>query len=176
MIFKELIEKITPIFLEHKFKVTDQSNNYIKFESGTIVFTFAYDIRERSFYTYFGKKESSNLIDLSLVMNKEVFNIDPLSYNHSSEIEYLIYFLTEPGLPLLKGDMELLKKAEEYSRQKNQEYNNKLMLQQKIDYLNTTWESKKYNDYIKCFEKVDKDLLPESYEKKYRIALKKINT
>src|SRR4030095_4237992 len=172
MIFKDFIEDIAPIFLENKFRIIEQFENYIKFESDTVTFTFTYDKRERSLYTYFGRKDS-NLIELSGNLDKEVFNADASFYKEDSVKDNLMYFLTGPGLLLLKGDMTLMKRAEDYSKQRNKEYHNKIILQQKINSLDASWKYKEYNDYIKCFESTDKSLLPESYAKKYAIAIKK---
>ena len=45
---------------------------------------------------------------------------------------------------------------------------------QNIQYADQAWREKDYSNFVKCIERIDKDLLTNAYSKKYKIALDKL--
>jgi len=172
MRYDDIIIAISPIFFKHGFVIAESSINYTKFESSSVTFTFAFDQRENSFFTYLGRKNGYQS-PLSDNVTRDVFQEDISSYKERSVEENLIHFFTGKGLPILKGDENILNNLELYSKKRNKEYHEQLMHQQKISLADNAWKNRDYIDFIKHIDSIDKNLLPGSYLKKYQIALSK---
>jgi hypothetical protein len=85
----------------------------------------------------------------------------------------LISFLKTSGKLIVSGDKEIFKKLNEFSERQSREYTKQIIHLQNMQGADKAWTQKDYINFIKCIDRTDKDLLPASYLKKYKIAVDK---
>lgn len=173
MKFDDVIKSISPIFLEHGFSISDHSRNYIRYESDVVAFTFAFDSIENAFYVAAGYKDRILIELLDNQLMQEVFGA--VNYSGQKQLidEYLVHFLKGRGHELLRDNSAVLDKLEAYSTRRAKEYTESILKQQTLKAADNAWINKDYPSFIKLLDTIDKNTLPESYLKKYRIAVSK---
>ena len=173
MNFEEITYELTPFFLSHEFEVKESLKSFIKYESKYVTLTVGYDIRDNSISTFAGKK-GQFLTELFGDVLSKFFGYNITLCNDGHFTENLIHFLNDKGNPILKGDLNILNKLEEYSYQLADDYTNKLVTRQNLNDADKAWTANNYLEFMKSVDKVEQKYLPQSYLKKYQIASKKV--
>ena len=171
MQFKEFIEQISPLLLEHGFDVTEQSNNFTQFDSDSVRVTFTYDPLERQYYTHVGYKDSQ-MSELDSRTLNDLFEFESAS-GGLTPVDFLSFFKGK-GFQLLQCNTEVFDRLQSYTLKRSQEFTNKIIEQQYLQSADYAWRAKDYQKFIQSIDHLDKNRLPDSYIKKYAIALKKI--
>ena len=107
---------------------------------------------------------------------KAVFNDDSFQLQSTLTIENLIYLFRNKGKSIILGDKETFKKFVDFSDEQSREITNKIIHLQNIQWADEAWTQKDYSNFIKFIDKANRELLPTSYLKKYKIALDKSNS
>jgi hypothetical protein len=171
MQFNEFIEQISSLLLEHGFDVTEQSNNFIQFDSDSVRVNFAYDPLERQYYTHVGYKDGHMSEHDSKVLN-DIFQFESAS-GGLTPVDFLTFFKGK-GFPLLQHNTEDLDRLQSYTLKRSQEFTKQIIEQQLLQSADFAWRAKDYQNFIQGINHLDKNNLSDSYKKKYSIALKKI--
>jgi hypothetical protein len=177
MNFNKLIfDKLDSIFQKHNLQVVEQFENYVKFKSEKSIVVISHAERENSNSLYIGPNEDF-LYPINENVLKKVFNsvlriekVTPEAFISNLEL-----FFKREGNSLLDGDIEKINAIKSYIHKESEEYTVKLMQRQNLDAANKAWEEGNFKDFIKYLDKMDKEQLSLSYEKKYKIAQQKLN-
>jgi hypothetical protein len=172
MNFDQSIHPLTEFLTGNNFSVTKSEQHYIEYSSKSAIITIAYAKLEYLFYTHVGQ-ESKSLVELTPIAVKDVFKDDRFQFQSTLTIDNLISFLKTSGNLIVLGDKETFKKLNEFSERQSREYTRRIIHLQNIQGADNAWSQKDYTKFINCIDKVEKDLIPESYIKKYKIALNK---
>jgi hypothetical protein len=173
MNFEKSINPLTEFLIEKRFSVMNKSLNFIEYSSNSATITVAYASLEYLFYIYVGQN-SKSLIELTPIAIEEVFKDTSFQLQSTLTIENIISFLKANGKSIVLGDKKIFKELNEFSERKSREYINQIIQLQNIENADKYWTQKDYTNFIKCIDKTEKDLLPESYLKKYKIAMDKL--
>ncbi len=90
-------------------------------------------------------------------------------------IDNLISFLTTSGNSILLGDKKILQKLVDFSEHQSRVYARTATHLQHLQDADRAWSEKNYINFIKCIDEMKKELLPQSYLKKYKIATDKVH-
>lgn len=173
MNFEASIHPLTEFLADNSFSVTKKEQHFIEYSTNSAVITVAYANLEYVFYTHVGQN-SKSLIELTPIVVKEVFGQDSFQHQSTLTIDNLILFLSGDGKAIVLGDQKIFKELIEFSERKSKEYTRQIIKLQNIQGADKAWIQKDYADFVKCIDRIEKDLLPESYLKKYEIALHKL--
>jgi hypothetical protein len=173
MNFEELIYPLTELLIDNHFSVTNKSPHLIEYSSNFATIRIAYANLEKLFYTYVGQNPTS-LIELTPTSAKEVFNDNRFQFQSTLTIDNLISFLQGNGKAILSGDKNAFIKLNEFSERQSKEYTRRIIQSQNIQSADEAWIQKDYVNFVRFIDKTEKHLLPESYLKKYKIALGKL--
>lgn len=172
MNFDQSTYPLTEFLTDNNFSVTKKEQHFIEYSSKSAIITIAYANLEYLFYTHVGQ-DSKSLVELTPIVVKEVFKDDRFQLQSTLTIENLISFLKTSGKLIVSGDKEIFKKLNEFSDGQSREYTRRIIHLQNIQGADKAWTQKDYANFIKCIDRAEKDLLPESYLKKYKIAVDK---
>ncbi|UAY53041.1 hypothetical protein [Ferruginibacter albus] len=173
MNFEQSIFPLTEFLIDNKFSITKKEQYFIKYSTNSVVITIAYVNLEHLFYIHVGQN-SKSLIELTPISIKEVFEDDNFRLQSSLTIDNLISFLKGIGKCLLLGDKKIFKALNEFSESQVTKYTKQIIQSQNIKAADKAWGQKDYVAFIKCIDRTEKELLAESYLKKYRIAVNKL--
>jgi hypothetical protein len=173
MNFEETIHPLTKYLVENNFFVKNKFLHFIEYAKDSATITVAYDNREYLFYTHVGQN-SKSLVELTPVAIKMVFNDDSFQFQSTLTIDNLISFLSGSGKLIILGTKDIFEKLTDFSKKQSGEYTKQIIYLQNIKGADEAWAQKHYSDFIKCIDRIDKDLLSNSYLKKYKIALDKL--
>lgn len=173
MNFDESISPLTEFLTENNFSVTNKSLHFIEYSSSSAIVTVAYSSLEYLFHTHVGQN-SKSLIELIPIVVKEVFKDDSFHFQSTLTIDKLISFLKGTGKSIVAGDPKMFKELTEFSERQSGEYTKQIIHLQNIQCADKAWIQKDYVNFIKYIDKTEKTLLPESYLKKYKIAVDKL--
>jgi hypothetical protein len=173
MNFEQSIYPLTEFLTDNNFSVTKKEQHFIEYSTNSAIITVAYANLEYLFYTHVGQ-DSKSLIELTPIAVKEVFKDDSFLFQSTLTIDNLISFLSGVGKPIILGDKIKFKELNEFSERQSREYTQRIIQVQNIQGADNAWKQKDYINFIKCIDRTEKDLLPESYLKKYKIAVDKL--
>ena len=173
MNFEESIHPLTEFLTNNNFSVTYKSPHFIKYSSNLVTITIAYANLEYLFYTHVGQN-SASLMELTSIEIKEVFNDGSFQYQPTLSIDNLILFLKTSGESILSGDPNTFKKLNEFIERQSKEFIKQITHEQNVQGADRAWRQKDYMEFIKCIDSAERDLLAESYLKKYKIAVNKL--
>jgi hypothetical protein len=173
MNFEESIYPLTEFLIGKNFNVSVKSHYLVEYSSNSVLIRVVYDNHEHLFYTYVGKK-STSLFELTPLTIKEIFKDYSFKYQTTLTIENLISFFNISGKSILAGNEKVFKKLNEFYEQASKKYTKQLLQYQNIQLADEAWLQKDYANFIKSIDKTEKTLLPESYLKKYKIAIAKL--
>ena len=173
MNFEELIYPLTEYLADNNFSVTNKSLHLIEYSSNFATIRIAYANLEHLLYTYVGQS-SKSLIELTPTAAKEVFNDDSFQFQSTLTIDNLISFLKGNGKSIVSGDKNAFLELNEFSKRQSKEYTRQIIQSQNIQSADKAWIQRDYINFIKFIDKTEKNLLPESYLKKYKIAVYKL--
>src|SRR5205809_876526 len=107
MTFEEVISRLTPFLQQRGFRISETFQNYIRYESPAVTYTFSYDEKEKSFSSFVGRRNGHmTLLSSDVLIN--VFQEDLSSYKNGSVADNEIYFLQGSGQGLIVGDQRIL--------------------------------------------------------------------
>lgn len=173
MNFNETILTLTQYLQKNHFSIANSSHHFIKYSSDSVTITVAYNDLEHLFYTHVGDK-NSQLIELTPAAVKAVFNEPSFEFQSTLTIENIISFLQDKGQPILFGDIVKLKELKEFSDNRSREFTEHIVHLQHLKSADFAWKRKDYQHFIESIQKTNQNILPESYHKKYKIALDRI--
>lgn len=173
MNFEESIFPLTEFLTDNNFSVTYKSLHYVEYSSNFATITIAYNNLEHLFYTHI-EPDSKSLIELTPIAVKEVFKDDSFQFQSTLTIDNLISFLKSGGKSILSGDQNTFRELNEFSERKSREFTRQITQLQNIQGADKAWIQKDYSNFINYIDRTEKDLLPHSYLKKYKIAVEKL--
>jgi hypothetical protein len=173
MNFEESIYPLTEFLLDNNFSVTKKSVHFIEYSSSSATISVAYASLEYSFYIHAGQN-SKSLTELTPIAIKEVFKDDSFRFQSTLTIDNLMSLLKTTGKSIVIGDKDVFNALEEFADNRSREYTRKIVELQNIQWADNAWIQKDYLNFIKFIDKTEKNLLPESYQKKYKIAVDKL--
>lgn len=173
MNFEESIYPLTEYLIDNKFSVTNKSPHFIKYSSSSATISVAYDNLEYLFYIHVGEN-SESLTELTPMMIKEVFKDGSFQFQSTLAIDNLISFLKAAGKSIVVGDKKIFKELKAFSERQSKAFTKQIIQLQNIEGADKAWTQKDYTNFIKCIDRTEKDLLPKSYLKKYKIAIDKL--
>ncbi len=172
MNFEQSIYPLTEFLTDNNFSVAYKEQHFIRYSTNSTIITVAYANLEYLFYTHVGQ-DSKSLVELTPIAVREVFKDDSFQFQSTLTIENLILFLKTSGKLIISGDKKIFKELIEFSERQSKEYTRQINHSQNIQGADKAWKQKDYLNFIKCIDRTEKDLLPESYLKKYKIAVDK---
>lgn len=172
MNFEQSTYPLTEFLTSNGFLVTNKEQHFIRYSTNSTVITVAYASLEYLFYSHVGQ-DSNSLVELTPLAVREVFKDDSFQFQSTLTIENLVSFFKKSGKQILSGDEKIFKELIEFSERQLKEYTRQINHLQNIQGADKAWTQKDYLNFIKCIDRTDKDLLPESYLKKYKIAADK---
>jgi len=173
MNFEQSIHPLTEFLTDNNFSIAYKEQHFITYSSNSAVITVAYASIEYLFYTHVGQNAKS-LIELTPITVKEVFDNNSFQFQSTLTIENLIAFLKTDGKSIVLGDKKIFVELKEFSERQSREYTRQIIHLQNVQGADKAWIQKDYAQFIKCIERTEKNLLPESYSKKYKIAVDKL--
>ena len=173
MNFEDSIYPLTEFLTTNDFLVTKREQHFIQYSTNSAIITVAYASLEFVFYTHIGQ-DSKSLIELTPIAVKEVFGDDRFQFQSTLTVDNLISFLKTAGRSVMLGDKKTFEKLNEFAEHRSREYTRKITHKQNIQDADKAWTVKDYTNFIKYIDRTEKDLLPKSYLKKYKIALDKL--
>ena len=172
MNFDQAIDPLTEFLTENNFSVVYKEQHFIKYSSNSAIITVAYASHEYLFYTHVGQKTKS-LTELTPIAVNEIFKDDSFKLQSTLTIDNLIYFLKGVGKSIVLGDKKIFEVLIKFSEKQSKEFTKQIIQLQNIGGADKAWIQKDYEGFIKCIDRTEKDLLPEIYLKKYKIAVDK---
>jgi hypothetical protein len=173
MNFVHSIHPLTDFLTENNFAITKEEHHFIEYSKNSTVITIAYDNLEHAFYVHVGQS-SKSLIELTPIVIKEIFGQDDLQFQATLTVDNLISFLKNTGREIILGNEKIFDKLEEFSSQRSKEFTKQVTQLQNTLCADNAWKQKDYSAFVKHIDRTEKGLLPESYLKKYKIALDKL--
>ncbi len=173
MNFEESTLPLTELLLKNGFSVSKSSINCKEYFLGSILISIFYNEREHLLFIQIGSDHNS-LNELSPEVVKSVFNDDQYRLQSTLTIDNLVSFLKAKGQSILSGDISKINEINEFSFKQSREYTADLIYLQNLKVVDKAWNEQNYSDFIKGIDKIDHKRLPESYLKKYKIAVGKL--
>lgn len=173
-----IVKKLDSLFTKYGLEVTEQSNDFIKYESQRLIITLIHNHRENLSTLYIGKDDRNLLmIDGNIIKKFFYYNLDRIFIIPEKTIDdfvnNLLVFFNGKGKKLLAGDELLILKIEKFLEDANFEYTVNLAERQYIEAAKKAWENGNYWEVINNLKRVNKSHLPASLQKKLKIAEKK---
>lgn len=171
LVFKEL----GIIFKSNNLHIIEQSNNHVKLKSKSLVITLIHDERENSNGIYVGSNEDF-LYPVNEFILKNAFNSNVKIDNVTPEVflNSLCIFFENDGKSLISGNQYALEVIKKYVYNASETYTDLIVNTQILEAANKAWDKRNYKEFIIYIDKLDKQILPESYLLKYKIAIKKL--
>jgi hypothetical protein len=173
MNFEQSIYPLTEFLTENDYSVANKSLHFIEYSSNSATITVAYVSLEYLFYIHVGRN-SKSLIELTPMVIKEVFKDEKFQFQSTLTIDNLITFFKGVGKAIVLGDKKIFTELSEFSERQSKEYTKRIIHLQNIQWADKAWTEKDYVGFIKSIDKTEKTLLHESYLRKYRIAVDKL--
>lgn len=173
MNFEQSIYPLTEFLAGNNFSVTQQGQHFIEYCSKSAIITITYSNLEHLFYPHIGQDPES-LVELTPTLMKEFFKDDRFQLQSTLTIENLISIFKTSGKLIVLGDKQTFNKLSEFSERLSREYARQILHLQNIQMADKAWNQKDFSIFINCIDKTEKDLLPMSYSKKYKIAMDKL--
>ena len=173
MNFEQSIYQLTKFLTDNDFLVTKKEEHFIEYSTKSTIITVAYSNLEYLFYTHVGQ-DSKSLVELTPIAVKEVFKDDSFKLQSTLTIDNLISFLKTTGKFIVLGDKKIFEKLNKFSEYQSRQYTRQIIHSQNIQGADNAWTQKNYINFIKFIDRTEKDLLLESYFKKYKIAVDKL--
>lgn len=173
MNFEQSIYPLTEFLANNNFSITKKEQHFIEYSTNSAIIIAAYANLEYLFYNHVGQN-SKSLVELTPIAVKEIFKDDSFQLQSTLTIENLIFFLKTVGKSILLGDKKIFKELNDFSERQSRECTKQIIQLQNIQGADKAWTQKDYINFIKCIDRTEKDLLPESYLKKYKIAIDKL--
>jgi hypothetical protein len=176
---KSIIDRIFPILSKHKYRIVDEVENFIKFQSEMLTIAISYDFREDARMLSIGRTEErmffldGNLIQKFFIPQLEQVLIVP-EVTQEDFIQNLITFFEGRGKSLISGDAEILWEVERYVKQSAEDYTKNIMHTQNLKEADKAWELKDYAGFINVLGKMNLVELPKSWQLKYKMAQEKL--
>jgi len=167
MTFAEEIQPIIDYFSRNNYTVSEQWPDYVQLESNKAQFVFSKDPRDNAISIFVGPHELHDEII------EKIFKIK-LEHDVSFS-ESLIQFFEGPGKSLLNGDQSVLENIKQVSDELAAAYTSEILLKQKINTLDSLWQTKDYSRFIKLMDQTDQESLPRHYQLRYNIAKKQLH-
>lgn len=172
MNFEQAIYPLTEFLFDNNFLVAYREQHFIRYFKNSTTITVAYASLEYLFYTHVGQN-SKSLIELTPAAIKTVFNDDSFQFQSTLTIDNLISFFKGKGKSIVSGHKDVFQRLIDFSDQQSKEFTKELIQLQNIQGADKAWRHKDYLSFIRCIDRTDKELVPESYLKKYKIAVDK---
>lgn len=173
MNFEQSINPLTEFLTDNNFSVTKKEQHFIEYSTVSAIITVAYADLEYLFYTHVGQ-DSKSLVELTPVAIKAVFGDNSFHLQSTLTIDNLISFFKTNGKPIILGQREIFKALNDFSEGQSREYTRQIIHLQNVQGADKAWTQKDYTSFIECIDRTEKNLLPESYLKKYKIATDKL--
>lgn len=170
MQFRDFIYYVLPLLENNGFRITETLQNYVRLDSEAVVIALSYNPREYQYYIQAGPKKDE-LYELDAKALKAVFGFDTGELHPA---DYFIKFFQQHDNPLLHNNTDALHRLKNYCLQRSQEYWEKLIEGQQLQAADSAWKQKDYRTFINAIGKLDFTRLAPSYQKKYSIALAKV--
>ncbi len=174
---KLIINHVYPILLKYKYRIVDQAENFVKFQSKKLTIMISYDFQEKLRMLSIGRNEKSmflldgNLIKKFLIPQLDQVFIIP-EITEEDFIKNLITLFEGNGQQLINGDAELLWEIEKYVRISSEEYTREILISQNLKDADEAWMIKDYKGFISVMDKMDIIKLSKSWQFKYKMAKK----
>ena len=172
MNFEQSIYPLTEFLSENGFSVTYREQHFISYSSKSTIITVAYAHLEYLYYTQEGLKEGT-LVELIPKVVNDVFQDDRFLRQSTLTIENLISFFKSSGKSIITGDENIFMNLADYTKRQSAEFTRQINHLFNIEQAGKAWKLKDYVSFIKYIDLAEKDMLPESYFKKYKIAVDK---
>ncbi len=174
MEFNTLIkEELLPILEKVDFRLSQEFENIIRFESSFLQINIVYNDYEKSNFIEVGNKNNI-LYPLNDSVVKNVFKselpIDQVTPNIFVRNLGLI-FEKSPGLEILKGN---IKKLVDYVEKESNDYTLEIVQRQTLETASKAWEKNNYKAFVKIIDEIGIEKLPKSYQLKYKMAKQKV--
>jgi hypothetical protein len=173
-----IITKLFPILQKYGFEVVDEFNNYVKFESDNLVVVICRDVRENSNLFSLGRRGSNRFFIDGNIMKKffnfdfeKVFILPERSIKDFTD--NMLVFFKQKGEVLFNEKCEILLDIENSAKQQSKKYTSILLMEQTMDVASRAWEAKDYLAFIDSIDKIGVNILPISYQLKYKLAKEK---
>ena len=173
MNFNETISPLSQFLMSNYFSIAGNSQHFIEYSSGSVIISLAYDNIDHLFYVHIGQDQDL-LTELTPSAIKTVFDEESFQFQSTLTIENLISFLKGKGKPIILGDTTKLQELKEFADTRAKEFTENIMHLQHLKGADFAWERKDYHRFIECIQKTNQNILPQSYLKKYKIALARI--
>jgi hypothetical protein len=168
--FDSVIKGLKPLFEKHGFNIVDRSKSYVRFDSKSVSVIFGYNERERSNFVFVGVR-GQDPHELDKKNLKDVFGYD--TETHLLD-RFLSDFLSDKGNGILVGDLAILRKLDEYQKERSSVYTDNLIKRQHLNIADKAWDKKDYLTFVRHIDLIGKENLPKSYTLKYKMASGKI--
>lgn len=173
MNFEQSIYPLTEFLIDNNFSVAYKEQHFIRYTTKSAIITVAYANLEYLIYTHVGK-DLETLVELTPNVVKEVFKDDSFQYQSTLTTKNLISFLKSTGKLIVSGDKKIFKELTEFSERQSRDYTRQIIHSQNMKDADNAWTRKDYMNFIKCIDRVEKELLTGSYLKKYKMAVDKL--
>lgn len=177
MKFNELIQFVLePIFAKYGFHMESHSSNEVLYKSSHLEIRIVYNPWEKSSILWLGR-DNHDKVEVTNELLKEVFKSDiKLALLPEDKfINNIRLFFENEGKLFLENNQRMIEEIEAYSKKRNEEYTNDLILRQTLELANNAWENKNLSVFIELINRIGLSKIPESYIMKYNIAVKAQN-
>ena len=170
-----ITEKLHSLFTTYGLKLTEQLSSNIKYESDDLIVGLTYNSRESS-NTLWVRRRQSQEVEIDNQVLLEHFNSDLKLSNlpKTTFLNNVFLFFMSDGEKLLKESEAAMISLEKFNEQRSTEYTLNLIERQYLEAAKTAWDDGNYSDFLKYSNKLDKDNLPPSFRKKYKISKQRI--
>ena len=174
---QRIFQKLATVITAYNLNIVEERSYYLKLQSNYIVIVFIHNELEGSSALLLGgNNEKVHMVEIDNEVLKSFFDSD-LKLSQvpvDAFIDNLVLFFGHEASPLLKGDVSLIKKLEEFDSDRSKKYTHVLLERQNLTVADKAWKNGDYKEFIKIIDQFNKDLLPSSYQMKYKIANRKI--
>jgi hypothetical protein len=164
------------LFIEHGLKVTEQSKYIVRYESNDLIISLIHNPREHSNTLWIGRK-NFNEVEIDNQIMRDYFSSDLKLGNlpQGAFVKNVFLFFMGDGKKLLERSEHAFICLEKLTDKGAKEYTTKLVEKQNLEAANKAWTDGNYSDVVKYLENINKDDLPRSFRKKYKIAQQRSN-
>jgi hypothetical protein len=179
MKFNELAKlELSPILEKYQFELVEENSISLKYKSPKITL-FVQNVPFKCENDLFLGRNDGETIEINKEWLETIFNEPHEIYALEFDIfiqQLCQFFKTRLGSLMLSGDAETLKTLEEGKNKIDQEYQDKLVFDQKIKAIDAAWAKQDYKNFIQQFEQLEQSSVSASLALKYKMALKKFNS
>ena len=169
-------EKLATILSLYNFSVSNEYDNFVEFSNDIYSITVSHNQMENSNSLSIGKK-NSHLIEINKRILKSIFNLD-INIENLPFIQFLENVekvLNSIVKLLFSKDSTLIEEMEDLDYLEAKRYTRQLIHNQNLKIADKAWNEKKYSEFIRIFDELYVDLLPNSYIMKLDYAKKQLN-